>query len=312
MNNINREILNEFTKLTKFNVVNYYAAFLEFMRTDYNDLENYFSGKTEIINPLAFKRLNNLINVTDHLFSTLTQIKDKLNNYMWFELIDQLENMSFELQFAKNISKWLRSPKTNTSYSDSIELQLTLKQNQTLENVNKDTLNEVDWQNSWVKTAKRNNLKEEDYSLEGGVLLNVSLTQSGSIFINAVVDNISGEKVMGLDIDRKITFENDDLKVLNYVETFKQSVYVLSSLKQNDDPFYPINGVDANSVVGSNISTINYPSIFRQMSSTFATDDTIINFSITDIKRIQDAIYATFEVQNRIGDNENFKINIIN
>lgn len=309
---INKDILNEFYDLTKFDIISYYTDFSNFMKTDYNNLYNYFNGNTEVINPAAFNKLDFLLQQSVNLFSLYNQVKDNLNNYKWWDLLEQLEEIHSSLLTIKSLSKWLRSPKTNYSYNQKTELQITLDQNQTLERLNSERLNEIDSQNSWYNTAIRNNLKEEDYSIEGGNLLTVSFNLTGSIFINAVVDNITGEKVLGIDIDKKFTFENNDIKVLTYSDTFKQSVLILSSLKKGDNPYLPNDGIDTKSVIGTNINLVNYPSIVRQMSNAFATDDTIKSFAIIDIKRESDAIYAKFEARSRISDLHNFKIKLSN
>lgn len=309
---VNKNDLQEFYRLTRFDIQGYFESFSLFMKTDYNALANYFSGKTEKISLNSVSNLNKLLASNDQLFSLYTETKSRLNNYKWWELMDQIEEIQTSLQTVSNLGKWLRSPRTNNAFNTRPEVTLTLKQNQTLEQLNKNTLGNSDWENSWVDTARRNDLKEEDYSLDGGNMLKVTFFQGDSIILNGVVDYIQGEKIFGLDIDKKLTFENNDLKVLGYKETFKQSIDILSNLEKGDNPYLPNDGIDTRSVLGTNVNIVNFPSIFRQMSQVFATDDTVKEISVVDIKRKSDALYVDFSVKSRIGDTQAFSIQLSN
>lgn len=309
---INREILDEFYSITNFDIVSYFSSYSSFMKNEYVSIANYFSGKSEKISSQPFKKLDDLLKANEDLFSSYANFKNQLNNYKWWDLISQIEDVQFSLETVKNLSKWLRSPKTNVSYAENVEVEMTLSQYQTLEDFNRDVLSNNEWQDDWVKTAVRNDLKEEDYTVEGGVLLSTKLSSTGSLFINAVVDNISGEKVYGLDIQKKIEISDSDIVVLSYKDTFKQTVDILSTLSKGDNPYRPNDGLDRQSVIGSNVNIVNYPSIFRQMSETFSTDDTIKRFSIKDIRRDKDALFAEFEVVSRIGDASVFQLQLSN
>lgn len=310
--NLNRNILDEYNSITGFDIVGFYKSFADFMQLDYNYLIEYYSGKTTILNSQSFDNLTALLKKNKDLFSSFTQNKNRLNNLKFWDLMVQIEEMDSSLMTIKNISKWLRSPITNTGYANKTEISITLKQQQTLELLNKDILREEDYQNEWVKTAIRNNLTEEDYTSEGGNLLEVSFSKSGQLFIQSVVDNLNGINILGKDIYQKLTFEDDDLKVLGYIETYKQSVLILSGLRTNDDPFSADDGILQKGIIGSNRNLVNLPLIFRRMSAAFSSDDTIESFAITDVKRNQDALYASFEVKSVLGQISEFKINLNN
>jgi hypothetical protein len=310
--NLDKNILAEFQSLTGFDIVSYYASFTNFMQLDYNYLVEYYSGKTATLNSQSFNNLTLLLAMNKDLFSSFTQSKDRLNNLKFWDLMIQIEEIDSALMTVKNISRWLRSPITNNGFANKTEVDITLKQNQTLELLSKDTLRDDDYQNGWNQVAQRNNLTEESYTSEGGNLLAVSFSRSGRLFVNAVVDNLNGMNILGKDIYQKLTFENNDLKVLGYIDTFKQAVLILSGLKTNDDPFNADQGILVKDVVGSNVNLVNLPLIFRKMSQTFALDDTIESFAITGVKRSSGALYATFEVRSILDQVSEFKINLSN
>ncbi len=121
--------------------------------------------------------------------------------------------------------------------------------------------------------------------------------------MSGVVDNIdTAEKTYGKDIDRNIAFENDDLIVLSYKDTFFQSMKILMDLRKGDDPAFPERGLDVKNILGGSLAGISYPIIFRQLADNFATDDGFKSFSITDVKRQQDGVYIEFKVESRAGE----------
>ena len=309
---LSRDILEEFHQITGFDIVNYYSDVVNFTEIDYPYMVEYFNGKTDVINASSFEILRDLLRGKDDLFSLFTHSKNRLQNLKWFDLMIEIEEIDTVLMTADNISKWLRSPKTNTSYNQKIEVNIGLKQANTLERVSKEILREEDYQNDWVKTAIRNNLTEESYSEEGGNLLAVTFSSSGQLFIAAVVDNINSDNILGLDIDQYTQFVDNDLKVLSYKETYKQSIRILSSLKVGDNPYLADDGIITSQVVGSNINLLNLPSLFRQLASLFATDDTIKSFVIKEVTRKADALFVIFVVTSVMGDTAEFKQQLSN
>jgi hypothetical protein len=308
---LDKNTLDDFQSITGFDVSQYYSDFTSFMQSDYNYLVDYFSGTTTTIQASSFKSLQDLLKRKDNLFSLFTHAKNRLNNLKYWDLLSQIEDIDSTLMTVNSISKWLRSPKTNTSYSSSIEVNIGLRQGNTLEKFNQNVLKSENYQNDWIKTKLRNNLREEDYDLDGGNLLAVTFSTSGQLFINSVVDNINGDNILGIDIAQKLQFVNDDLLALSYIDTYKQSILILSSLQVGDDPYDASKGIDKNAA-GNNVATLSIPVILRQMSANFSTDDTIKSFLVTSISRQSDGIYIIFVVTSVLGEISEFKHNLSN
>ena len=66
--------------------------------------------------------------------------------------------------------------------------------------------------------------------------------------------------------------------------------------------FNPQDGINKTQHIGVARASISYPSIFRQMAETLATDDSISSFSVIDIIRDQNAIFFKVEVTTRLGE----------
>ena len=308
---LSKDILLDFQVKTGFDSISYFASFQTFMKTDYNYLIDYYNGKNTTISKSAFKNLQTLLDLNDDALSFFSNIKYNLNNTAYYDLLELFEETNTALMTAKNLSKWLRSPITSTGFGLNSEVTISLNQSQTLELFNKDVLNNSN-EDAWVDIAKRNQLTEEDYNYDGGNPLKVTSTRGGRLMVNVVVDNLSNENILGIDLDQTITFVDDDLKALSYIDTFKQSVNILAGLKKGDDPYLSNLGTDRKLFIGSNVNILNIPILTRGLNTVFSTDDTIKGFTITNVHRESDAMYISFTVTSILDELNEFKINLSN
>ena len=304
---IDKDILIEFEELSNYPIRDFFQSFIFFNNNNYSKIIDYFNGDSQIADSQAFNNLKILRLESIKLFEIISQISNRLNNYKWWVLIETVEDIHSKLLSANNASRWLRSAISDVNF-DKPETTVILKQNQSIESLTRDTLGFDDWNNEWSNIAIRNQLKEEDYTSEGGNVLKVSFQNNSPFFLQTVVDNIQGDKVYGIDIDKKITFESDDLKVLSPFDTFLQSINILSQLRKGDNTEFTSQGINQKAIIGSNLSLLSYPSIFRQMADVFSTDDTIKSFSIINIKKDDDAIFLTFEVTSKRNDVEQISV----
>jgi hypothetical protein len=93
----------------------------------------------------------------------------------------------------------------------------------------------------------------------------------------------------------------EDLVVLNYKDTLNQSFKILIDTVQGSVPEFPRDGIDKG-LIASNVNSIQYPVLFRQLSNLFAKDDTFKNFQVTGINREDDATYLDLQTETRLND----------
>ena len=74
------------------------------------------------------------------------------------------------------------------------------------------------------------------------------------------------------------------------MNTFKGSV-----------PEFPDDGIDKR-LAGSNINSIQYPVIFRQISKIISKDDSFKSVTLSSITNKDDVIFVNFKIQARTGD----------
>lgn len=302
---INRDVLIEFRQITSFDIESFFERSLKFLSREYNSIVSYYSGDTSHIDSSAIEAFKEVKNECSKVFETIQIHSRQLNNAKWWLLVEAVENVDSRLQTLSNMHRWSKSSRTRVAYDSKASVQYTLKQNQTLEKVSRDFLLS-DNQEEWTNIAIDNNLREEDYTNEGGVDLRLKFgrVSNQGMQIDSVVDTMVGKSVYGKDLDKNLRFNEltQDLEVLGYDETVLQSVEILSTLKRGDNPEYPHQGLQSSIVIGSNKGTLNFPIITRQMTDVFQTDDSLRDFTIQSIKVDQDSLLIDYVVQTRLNE----------
>lgn len=294
-------IVTSLQNIIRYDVGKYLDDYVVFIDNDKVNISNYYSGDVSRPNEQSFAELNRLLEESRKINSLIEVHKYRINTPEFWEIIEMLTEIDESLLTIDNSSKWLRSVITKNNFSPNAEVETVLKQFQTLENLAA-TLGSNSSDNDWIKIALRNDLREEDYTTEGGALVSISYQNKLRINIQSVVDNISGEKIYGIDLNKKLTFEGDDLQALSYKDTIIQTVDVLAGLRSGQTPEFPLDGIQIDLISGSNRASIAYPVLFRQFTSTFQKDDTLKSLLIKKIENIEDALMIEFEVETRFGE----------
>lgn len=295
---ITDQILDDFESVTKYDISQFLADYISFIEIDYSTIANYYSGFSDINPKDELKRLDNLIKEQNRVIEIINLNSNILANYEFWVVTEYIEDIGNALETAFNSDIWLKSSQTRDGFRRSVVMTTTTSQNQGLEELERDILKSND-PDSWIDTALQNQLREEDYTLSGGYLIKVIYKNNSAIVLNSVIDNIDTvEKTYGKDIDRRIIIDTveSDLTCLSYNDTLIQSAKILTDLKRGDDPDFSDRGLNFK---GGTIAALSYPTIFRQISGNFATDDCFKSFTIKDIKKDADAIFVEFEVETR-------------
>lgn len=280
-----KDTVEYFSASIRYNLLTYIDLYSLFVSDYQKKIENYFKFENARAEVEAFDFLSSLIEEASKIDDLIKINKKSFNRIDHWEFVSFLDDIKNTLDTIDNTAKWTGSNKTRNNWrSISIQSNHTLNQHETLEDV-VDNNYGGDYQNDWTKLSIENNLYEKDYSVEGGnnLLITQNINNSPKYFVTSVVDSLINENLYGLDLNRKITFQNDDLLVANYNETVRQSVTILAGLKRGDIPEYPMLGIDPQLGIGNNVGMLVYSSITRQLEDTFSSDDTLANFNIIDI-----------------------------
>lgn len=298
----------KFKSLTNVNLNNFFRAIDSFFKVNFFLIENYYKGKN-IYDKESFDYLDKLLERVDYILYLFNFNKQNFGNLDDWELLDLLEETKTKLETVKNLSKYSRSIIKKGESSFGIKGETALNQFGTLEKISDKVLHSIEKEDDWVDIAFFNDLKEEDYTSKGGILIEVIFPRN-NVFLNTVVDNLEGKKLYGKDIQNKLEFKENDLVVLGYNETLSQSLNILLNLKKGDNPEFANYGIQTNLFVGNNLNIINYPILYKQLINIFLTDDTISTLSVKDLNLKQDKIFLEFEIETRYGEIYNRELNL--
>lgn len=303
MDQLDLSILEQFESITSYRIVDYFIKVNNFFSKHSNNITSYYSGVNKVLNTKSFDIMKELKKDTEDLMETWRLNQTSLGNYKYWILIDNIENVYGTLLSLENSAKWYRSTQGLNDFTTFIPTDIPLTEGQTLESISANALGSNDYDNDWADLALSNDLREEDYTPSGGIIVTANLNKNNKrIEIKSVVDTMNRDTILGKDIAQKITYEDDDLLTVEGVECFKQSIYILMNLRKGQNPEFRSLGINNGLMVGSNVNNITYPTIFRDLTEVLRTDDTIKAFSITDIKRDQDAVFINVEVESRLNE----------
>lgn len=295
--------LKQFKKITGFDLPTYFQKSVDFIKTDFNVISNYYRGLSESISSSPFTFFDEVNSLTKECLQQFYINRDRFNHSKWWDILEQVEEFDSRFMTLKNMNRWSRSSAKNFGFDANPRFDYVMTQKQTLERISRDFLKSNNSQDDWFDIAKDNNLIEEDYTSSGGN--NIKLTLSKQLInfdITSVADTIVEKSVYGKDINKYITFLDDDLEVLSYEETILQAADILVSLKKGDNPERPDLGIQKSVVLGVSKANFNMPILSRQLQSTFATDDSLKNFTIKNVTFESDVAYIDYSVQTRLGE----------
>lgn len=296
------DTLDKFERITGFDYLLLLNNYYNFIDRDKQKIYDYYNGTSQTPDGASFDTLNKLRRDFKHSIHLATINRESFARFDDWELFLDLEKFNEQLNTIYNSSKYLRSAIVNGNFNTNPLIEVTLKPNQSLERLAED-LNADDPQNNWTDIFLNNQITEESYTNDGGTLLYVSFQGSDPLVINSVIDNIdTAEKTYGRDIQARLKFENNNLKVLDYEATLLQTVNILTGLKRRDNPARPDDGYDPSIAVGSTINSVTFPAIFRQLYNVISSDDSFKSFAITDAKIEGDATILFYTVQTKAGE----------
>jgi len=290
------QFIIDFEKLTKFPLNQYLTDCNDFFKFGYNNIAQFYNGSIPRANPKYIKQHIELLKQSERLNDQFKNHSSRFSSVGYWELIDYVDDIRTKLQTISKLSKYLRSSRTDFNFSQGYAHPYVIGAEQTLEQISSNILEDNDANNDWVDIAIKNDLRETEYDIDGGdgiILYKEFFNQN---FVTSVIDNMIGEKIYGLDIQKRFEFVDDDLKVLSYKETAYQTVLILSRLNKGDIPEFVDLGIDRALYIGSNLGTLAFSSIIREMTKVFNSDDLFINFEVLSIKIEQDNFNLSFRV----------------
>lgn len=294
---------DEFLNITGFNIQDFFERFVDFINNRSQLIIDYYSGLVDNLDRDSFGEYELLLNESTHVLDLFDLNQERFNTVDFWELMEFADDIKIKLETIGNFSVFTRSAVKKESFTNDVVIEEPTRDKETIEEM-ADRLGSIDRDNDWVDIAISNALIQEDYTLDGGRVLNVTFKNNSKFFIDSIVGNPEGELIKGYDIDRYIQFEGEDLKILSLDETLQQTVDILISLNKNDNPEFPQYGIDKTLILGMSLKSILLPSIIRQIYQTFSTDDIIDRVQLLDSNFDQDSLNISLNVNIKSGEEQ--------
>ena len=298
---------NNISNLIGISIDDYFQEFLDFYENNHSSIVQYYTVPSVKYPKEAFDKYKALLDKTNLILTKIAFYKGNLISIGYWDILDQIDSIKEKLELIPSYPKiykisFVKQQNNKINYETYVT-----KQNETLEDVaNK-------FEENWEDLAILNNLKEEDFSNNGGVKLILKSSIADSVqtieSLESIIDIAVGKNVLGKDIPNYFEFdtEENDLLVCTPEQTFFQTVKRLFELKMGSIPEYPDIGIQKDimneSVKGDGFF---FPVLIRQLTSSLFTDDTIVSFTIDDITKENDTYLITATVKNRLFENLKF------
>ena len=101
------DIANEFQNITKFELLQYFIDYRDFLQDDYASVYAYFSGNSETIDNEKLRKMSDLLSRSDDLIRTFQTFAGKLGNVGYWELQQYCQDLKDTLE---RISKSIPNP----------------------------------------------------------------------------------------------------------------------------------------------------------------------------------------------------------
>ena len=294
---------DEFLDITGFDLEDYFRRFVDFVNNQSQLIIDYYSGLVETMDRDAFGEYELLLKESSSVINLFDLNQERFNTVDFWELMDFADDIRIKLLTIGNFSKFARSSVKKESFSNEVSVEVATRDNESLEEM-MTRFGSDDRDSDWVDIALSNSIIQEDYTSDGGKVINVNFKNNFRFNVESVLDNPEGDKIKGKDVNKVLSFEDEDLNILGFNDTLKQTVDILADLKKNDNPEFQNFGIDKTLVLGMSLKAVALPSLIRQIYQTFSTDDIIKQVQLLNTRIDQDALHMDLNIVIKSGEEQ--------
>ena len=288
------DIAMKFQEITKFDLYSYFQDYADFMQNQYPDVRAYFAGTNESVNAAYMERLSSLSRRGDDLMKMFDAFGPKLGNVGYWELEVYCQDLNDTIKKIEILPKFLRTSKTPRGYKPFVQLDFNVGGLKDFKDIasqlNSDDITEE-------SLILGNDFEESDYEIDTLKKAKTFYQNTRNVVVKTILEEPVGNKVYGRDILRKITFEDNDLKVVEYEDNVLQKVDILCELVQGDVPEFPTLG--RRKTAGEDWGNYSYPELVRDLQATFMQDDLIDIVTVDNIMVENSDIFMTLNIQTK-------------
>lgn len=270
------EIANEFENITKFSLLEYLVKYRSFLQDDYSDVYAYYSGNVETIDVNKLNTLQELLSSSNDLIRTFQTFSGKLGNVGYWELQRYCQDLRDTLERISKLPKYCRTAKTSRGYKPYIQVSGEVGGMKTIQ----DLANQIGGI-SENELIINNDLQEHDYEIDKLKEIRALVNNKTDIIVTTILEQPIGRRIYGRDINRKISFNNNDLSLVEYEDNVEQKCDILLELNKGDVPEFPNFG--KNISIGVGMHKYNYAELVLDIRENFEQDDLFESIDVTDI-----------------------------
>lgn len=282
----------KFKNVTGYDIEAFFQSFVIFVTEQYPYIIDYYNGGK--VEKEAFYQLDRISKEIGKIEPLFTLHSNTLNDIDSWELLDVFTEIETKIWTIRNSAKWLRSV-FNYVRSNTIKVDRVLKTDENFEDVSEE-LGAENPQDDWLNITTPQYIEEEDYTPEDGSgIFSVNLQNIGLNYVDNIIDVLSGESILGIDIDKDFLFENDDLKIVAYDKAIEQALKLIQESLKGTYPEFENYGI-SDSFIGTTVNAIQYPSIFKDLMNMFQRDSRWKSVELLDVRRESDSIFLQIKV----------------
>jgi len=303
-------MFDDFKDITGYDLEAYFRRFVDFVNNFSQNIIDYYKGEVESLDRDSYGEYQSLLKESDYVINLFDLNMERFPTVNYWELMEYADDIKTKLLTIGNFSKFARSSVKKDSFSSDVQIEIATRDNETIEELIA-RLGSTDRDTDWMDVAIDNRLEQEDYTTsDGGILLKVNYRNNAKFFIESIIDNPEGEKIKGLDLDKRLQFVDNDLKVLGYDDTLLQTMNILINLRKNDNPEFPQYGINPSLISGMSIKSVALPSVLRQLYQTFSTDDIVKRLEVSDTEFDLDNINMKVNISIKSGEEQKLALDL--
>lgn len=275
-------IVVEFQNITKFPLIDFLQEYEDFMNNSYYALNEYFSGNTDSIDNSHMRALKSVMTKSKDLLAQFKNFSNKFSKCGYWELMDFIDDINNNIEKISKLPKFRRTVLAKRGYTGDVEVGSEVGSMRTIDDVAQSVSGINGNATSWIDLMLNNDWNEEDWDIDKLSSVNVYINNRSGIVVNSIVDMPVGKRVYGKDMYRKITFTDNDFKLVEYTDNVEQKCDILLELNQGDVPEDMLFGRDPQ-LTTSSYESFSYPELAMEISDIFRQNDLFSLAQVDDI-----------------------------
>lgn len=285
------KIANEFENITKFALLQYFQDYRDFLQQDYSDVYAYYSGASESIDSSKINKIQSLLVMSNNLTRTFQTFAGKLGNVGYWELQQYCQDLKDTLERITKLPKYCRTSKTVRGYKPYIQVSEDIGGMRTIQDV-ADKVGDI----SEEELILNNDLEEQNYEIDKLSQITAFVNNQSNVVVSTIMEQPIGQKIYGRDINRKISFQDNDLSVVAYEDNIEQKCDILLNLNRGDIPEFPMLGKN---ITADSYSNYNYAELVSDLRDNFFQDDMFESIDVVDIDVKEGDIFVTCNIKTK-------------